>query len=246
MLNACENTVDVPMTRVKMNAKHEYEFIANFKVMQNIFKTKRLEKARSCPFDSSPPSSVQPLSYTAFSWEIQPIPVEKLVKCKMQYATIYLPFVSATRAHSCGRDNLEFLQWMKRFWDTNYPGHAYDPVARRRGQATDTPSTLAPIATTRTTNTPGAGSGRSGGKTPISGHRAGSASAVNHEQVLGLQAQLKEMSTHLEGLEKERDFYFAKVCLTALYFCVCSERLAAAGYRDPSAATDGRASKGKP
>lgn len=45
----------------------------------------------------------------------------------------------------------------------------------------------------------------------MSGHRAGSAAAVNHEQVLNLQAQLKEMSAHLEGLEKERDFYFAKV-----------------------------------
>jgi hypothetical protein len=39
--------VDVPMTRVKMNAKHEYEFIANFKVMQNVFKAKRIDKARS-------------------------------------------------------------------------------------------------------------------------------------------------------------------------------------------------------
>ena len=38
------------MTRVKMNAKHEYEFIANFKVMQNAFKTKRIEKARLAPF----------------------------------------------------------------------------------------------------------------------------------------------------------------------------------------------------
>lgn len=37
------------MTRVKMNAKHEYEFIANFKVMQNVFKSKRIEKARSPP-----------------------------------------------------------------------------------------------------------------------------------------------------------------------------------------------------
>lgn len=27
-----------------------------------------------------------------------------------------------------------------------------------------------------------------------------------------LQGQLSEMQTHLEGLEKERDFYFAKVC----------------------------------
>ena len=43
------------MTRVKMNAKHEYEFIANFKVMQNIFKAKRLDKARSCPFVSPLP-----------------------------------------------------------------------------------------------------------------------------------------------------------------------------------------------
>ncbi|KAI9439435.1 EB1 domain-containing protein [Russula earlei] len=157
--------LDVPMTRVKMNAKHEYEFIANFKVMQNVFKAKRIEK---------------------------PIPVEKLVKCKMQ-------------------DNLEFLQWMKRFWDTNYPGHQYDPVARRRGQLTETPATLAPIASRVANTTTSAAGARSGGKTPVGGHRAGSASAVNHEQVLGLQAQLKEMSAHLEGLEKERDFYFAKL-----------------------------------
>ena len=38
------------MTRVKMNARHEYEFIANFKVMQNVFKSKRIEKARSPSF----------------------------------------------------------------------------------------------------------------------------------------------------------------------------------------------------
>jgi RP/EB family microtubule-associated protein len=35
---------DVPMARVKMNAKHEYEFIANFKVLQNVFKAKKVEK----------------------------------------------------------------------------------------------------------------------------------------------------------------------------------------------------------
>lgn len=37
---------DVPMTRVKMNAKHEYEFIANFKVLQNVFKAKKIDKVR--------------------------------------------------------------------------------------------------------------------------------------------------------------------------------------------------------
>ena len=35
---------DVPMVRVKMNAKHEYEFIANFKILQNVFKAKKLDK----------------------------------------------------------------------------------------------------------------------------------------------------------------------------------------------------------
>lgn len=35
---------DVPMARVKMNAKHEYEFIANFKILQNIFRAKKIDK----------------------------------------------------------------------------------------------------------------------------------------------------------------------------------------------------------
>lgn len=48
---------DVPMARVKMNAKQEYEYLANFKIMQTVFKNKKIDK---------------------------PIPVERLVKCKMQ------------------------------------------------------------------------------------------------------------------------------------------------------------------
>lgn len=72
------------MTRVKMNAKHEYEFIANFKVMQNVFKAKRIEKARLAPFrlDSNIP----------YLPPLQPIPVEKLVKCKMQCVAFYSLF----------------------------------------------------------------------------------------------------------------------------------------------------------
>ena len=34
------------MSRVKMNAKHEYEYIANFKILQNIFKAKKIDKVR--------------------------------------------------------------------------------------------------------------------------------------------------------------------------------------------------------
>ena len=43
------------------------------------------------------------------------------------------------------RDNLEFIQWIKRFWETNYPGHPYDPVARRKGTPMEVPATVAPI-----------------------------------------------------------------------------------------------------
>ncbi|EPQ54910.1 calponin [Gloeophyllum trabeum ATCC 11539] len=150
---------DVPMNRVKFNAKHEYEFIANLKILQNVFKAKKIDK---------------------------PIPIERLVKCKMQ-------------------DNLEFMQWMKRFWDANYPGQGYDPVARRKGAPTDTPATLAPLAPTA--RAPSSAGVR--GKTPVTGRRPGSTQP--NEAVLNLQAQVKEMSAHMEGLEKERDFYFNKL-----------------------------------
>lgn len=103
---------------------------------------------------------------------------------------------------------------MKRYWDANFGGQGYDPVARRKGAPTDTPATIAPLApTARGSSAAGlaVGAGRAGGKTPISGHRSGS--AQSNETVQHLQGQVRELSTHLEGLEKERDFYFAKVRL---------------------------------
>jgi RP/EB family microtubule-associated protein len=44
----------------------------------------------------------------------QVIPVERLVKCRFQ-------------------DNLEFLQWVKKYWDTYFPGGNYDALTRRKG-----------------------------------------------------------------------------------------------------------------
>lgn len=45
------------------------------------------------------------------------VPVERLSKCKMQ-------------------DNLEFLQWIKRFWGENKDETPYDATARRKGRPT--------------------------------------------------------------------------------------------------------------
>lgn len=142
---------------------------------------------------------------------LKPISIEKLVKCKMQYVPT---LIDHSIIHLTSfRDNLEFLQWIKRFWDQNFQGSQYDAVGRRRGAATDTPVTIAPLAPNNRGGvgpslSTGGGS-RTGGRTPISGHR--STSTQPNEAVQALQAQLKEMSTHMEGLEKERDFYFAKV-----------------------------------
>ncbi|THH07109.1 hypothetical protein EW145_g3612 [Phellinidium pouzarii] len=139
---------DVPMSRVKMNAKHEYEYIANFKIMQNFFKTKKIEKV------------------------------------SMNYSC------SHTRREACKMQNA----WIKKYWDANYGGQGYDAVARRRSGGNDTPATIAPIG---------------GGLRTSSG--PGAHGQVTNEVVQQLRAQLAEMSAHLEGLEKERDFYFAKL-----------------------------------
>jgi len=68
----------------------------------------------------------------------------------------------------------------------------------------EVPATVAPIRSKPSAKlTPGAGT-----RTPSSGHRAGSAMGG---QVIALQNQLTEMRDSMEGLEKERDFYFSKL-----------------------------------
>ncbi|KAG0209292.1 hypothetical protein BGX28_010395 [Mortierella sp. GBA30] len=67
------------------------------------------------------------------------IPTDRLMKCKMQ-------------------DNLEFLQWIKKFWDRNFPGDHYDAQARR-GAANE------PLAAAnRSTSTPIRRAMNNGGK----------------------------------------------------------------------------------
>lgn len=35
------------------------------------------------------------------------------------------------------QDNLEFLQWIKKYWDMHFPGGEYDAVGRRKGVAAE-------------------------------------------------------------------------------------------------------------
>ncbi len=113
------------------------------------------------------------------------VPVEALIKCKMQ-------------------DNLEFLQWTKRFWDQYYPGGEYDAVARRK--ASGAPSAAAPATAPRTS---GAGAAKRG-VTPTSNalktSRVGGGSGST-----ALQAENMRLKETVAGLERERDFYFSKL-----------------------------------
>ena len=77
----------VSLAKVKWQAKNDYEYIENYKVLQQAFAKNDMKKY---------------------------IDVDKLIKAKYQ-------------------DNLEFLQWMKRYYDLNASGEPYDAIGRRKG-----------------------------------------------------------------------------------------------------------------
>jgi RP/EB family microtubule-associated protein len=116
----------------------------------------------------------------------KPIRVESLVKCKMQ-------------------DNLEFLQFVKQYWDQHFPGHEYDAVARRKGQGgVSTGAAPASRTTTAARRAPAASNTAAPRtRTPLASG-GGAASAALREE----NNALKETVT---GLERERDFYFSKL-----------------------------------
>ena len=102
------------------------------------------------------------------------------------------------------QDNLEFLQWTKRYWDQYYPGGDYDALARRKGGTASLPATgSGPRVTT-------SAAGRRGGTTPSGGPRVARAAGGGAASAALMQenATLKET---VVGLERERDFYFSKL-----------------------------------
>ncbi|XP_070277293.1 microtubule-associated protein RP/EB family member 2 isoform X2 [Myotis yumanensis] len=174
----------ISLKKVKFQAKLEHEYIHNFKLLQASFKRMNVDKV---------------------------IPVEKLVKGRFQ-------------------DNLDFIQWFKKFYDANYDGKEYDPVEARQGQdAIPPPDPGEQIFNlpkkSHHANSPTAGAAKSSpaskpGSTPSrpsSAKRAsssGSASKSDKDletQVLQLNEQVHSLKLALEGVEKERDFYFGKL-----------------------------------
>ncbi|XP_017839429.1 microtubule-associated protein RP/EB family member 1 isoform X5 [Drosophila busckii] len=185
----------VPVKRVKFRTNLEHEYIQNFKILQAGFKKMSVDKI---------------------------IPIDKLIKGRFQ-------------------DNFEFLQWFKKFFDANYDGRDYDASAVREGapmgfgsgavkslpgpsggvsstyKRPTTTVTTRPAATA-TKPTVSKVPPRTNNATPPNRMAAGSIAKKNdvlnsasNQQVEELSNQLMDMRLNLEGLEKERDFYFSKL-----------------------------------
>ncbi|XP_061602928.1 microtubule-associated protein RP/EB family member 3-like isoform X1 [Cololabis saira] len=134
------------------------------------------------------------------------IPVERLVKGKFQ-------------------DNFEFLQWFKKFFDANYDGKEYDPLLMRQGQeGTPTPPNQGqPIHPRTTTRPPRPVPMRTSPTVPKSvpppqrqvnvpvRRNVPVARNGGDSELVELNQQILDMKLTIDGLEKERDFYFGKL-----------------------------------
>ena len=133
--------------------------------------------------------------------------VDKLIRCRFQ-------------------DNLEFLQWLKKYWVQNKDSTtAYDPTSRRKfrpvpnGSGTSSGSSLnvakrRSIATTGTNFSSGTSRPSSVGLRKISSDHL---SAVQSElsqaqgQIANLENELDTYKDAITIMERERDFYFGKL-----------------------------------
>lgn len=122
------------------------------------------------------------------------------------------------------QDNFEFLQWFKKFFDANYGGQDYDALEARAGEEVGSSGKAKA----------GMGAPRGGGMSGMpkrspaarpaansrpaprsigrpAAHNGGGISADAQAQIEDLNTQIMEMKLTIEGLEKERDFYFGKL-----------------------------------
>ncbi|EKX41328.1 hypothetical protein GUITHDRAFT_159896 [Guillardia theta CCMP2712] len=115
-------------------------------------------------------------------------------------------------------DNLEFLQWIKRYFDMHYGGQEYNPVERRGGLTMKENTGANPLASKPATKTVKSAPMRvvrdaPSSSRPTSANPASAApkKTADGEQVQQLNEELTSLKLTVAELEKERDFYFGKL-----------------------------------
>uniref|UniRef100_A0A1A9V4T2 Microtubule-associated protein RP/EB family member 1 n=1 Tax=Glossina austeni TaxID=7395 RepID=A0A1A9V4T2_GLOAU len=195
----------VPMKRVKFRTNLEHEYIQNFKILQASFKKMNVDKI---------------------------IPIDKLIKGRFQdnfeFLQWFKKFFDANYDGkdydaSAAREGAQ-MGYGAAFVKT-LPGSGTGAIATHRK-----PSSLTTASTTRST-VPSSVASRSSTKVPpraTAGAAARSATSANssgavkksndnsnntvtNQQIEELSSQIMDMRLNLEGLEKERDFYFSKL-----------------------------------
>lgn len=168
------------ITKIKWGAKFDYEYVDNYKVLQNAFDKNGIKKH---------------------------IDVDKLIKARYQ-------------------DNLEFCQWIKRYFDLNYSGEPYNAFERRKGQnmfyimggnKVAAPTGGKQPAPARS----GAGKTYSGKPTgqpsvgvprvPRASGGGGAGSAELEAAVAKADEKNAELQMNNDTLDREREFYFGKL-----------------------------------
>ncbi|BES89847.1 Microtubule-associated protein RP EB family [Nesidiocoris tenuis] len=180
----------IPVKRIKFKTNLEHEYIQNFKLLQAAFKKKGVEKI---------------------------VPIDRLVKGKFQ-------------------DNFEFLQWFKKFFDANYSGQDYNALAARGGETMGAGGATAPRNNNMGIGVPHSGMNRVRGNSkpdltsppknlrhvakpaprPTSlpqSQVVHQGSRINNDahKIEELNNQVADLKITIDGLEKERDFYFGKL-----------------------------------
>lgn len=176
----------IHLKKVKFKTNLEHEFIQNFKTLQASFKKMGVDKI---------------------------IPVERLVKGRFQ-------------------DNFEFLQWFKKFFDANYDGQPYNAMDARGGEdcgpsshtppggsnvSVNKPTTQGfrrPVANNKNTAIIKPARHSPARQVPVSKPAAAPARVLgcgDIQKVDELSSQIMDLKMTVDGLEKERDFYFGKL-----------------------------------
>ncbi len=106
------------------------------------------------------------------------------------------------------QDNLEFLQWTKKFWDQHFAGGEYDAYGRRKGSGAP-PSTSTPTASGMRTSTGAAKTRRA--PTGPTATTTRTRTPLSGSSFPALQQEIISLKENVTGLEKERDFYFLKL-----------------------------------
>lgn len=180
----------VPMKRIKFRTNLEHEYIQNFKILQAAFKRMSVDKI---------------------------IPIDRLIKGRFQ-------------------DNFEFLQWFKKFFDANYDGREYDAMGARENAPMGLGAGSGKVASSlpaKKPNKPGTSmvapptavvkpkpmskvpprTTVTNNSRPINNSKSSSIDShpADKGMVDELTHKLVDMQVNMDGLEKERDFYFSKL-----------------------------------